>query len=73
MSSKVYSASIIGLEALPVEVEVDISHGLSIFNVLEKTQLFIISDNLDLMDVSFDPDNMEAITLGPQLQPEVSA
>jgi len=34
MSSKVYSASIIGLDALLVEVEVDISHGLSLFNIV---------------------------------------
>ena len=34
MSSKVYSAAIIGLEALPVEVEVDISGGLSLFNIV---------------------------------------
>jgi len=27
----------------------------------------IISDNLGLTDVPFDPDNMEAIAIGPQL------
>ncbi len=37
------------------------------FNTGAKVQLLIISDNLELTDVSFDPDNMEAIALGPQL------
>ncbi|MEA3238608.1 MAG: esterase-like activity of phytase family protein, partial [Candidatus Bipolaricaulota bacterium] len=36
-------------------------------SVLEKTPLLIISDNKDLTQVDFDPDNMEAISLGPQL------
>ena len=35
--------------------------------ILEKTPLLIISDNKDLTQVNFDPDNMEAIGLGPQL------
>jgi len=37
------------------------------FDTGAKVQLLIISDNPELTDVSFDPDNMEAITLGPQL------
>jgi len=41
--------------------------GLSTILVLEKVQLLIISDNPELTDISFDPDNMEAIALGPQL------
>jgi hypothetical protein len=36
-------------------------------SVLEKTPLLIISDNPDLTQVDFDPDNMEAIAIGPQL------
>lgn len=36
-------------------------------SVLEKTPLLIISDNKDLTQIDFDPDNMEAISLGPQL------
>jgi hypothetical protein len=32
-----------------------------------KVQLLIISDNPELTDVSFDPDNMEAIAIGPRL------
>ena len=36
-------------------------------SVLQKTPLLIISDNKDLTQVDFDPDNMEAISLGPQL------
>ena len=36
-------------------------------SVLEKTCLLVISDNQDLTQVGFDPDNMEAISLGPQL------
>ena len=36
-------------------------------SILEKTPLLIISDNKDLTQVNFDPDNMEAISLGPQL------
>ena len=35
--------------------------------VLEKTPLLIISDNADLTQIDFDPDNMEAISLGPRL------
>lgn len=35
--------------------------------VLEKTPILVISDNEDLTQVDFDPDNMEAISLGPQL------
>ena len=34
MSSKVFSAAIVGLEAKPVEIEVDISHGLSSFSIV---------------------------------------
>jgi hypothetical protein len=35
--------------------------------VLEKTEIIVMSDNQDLTQVDFDPDNMEAISLGPQL------
>jgi len=35
--------------------------------ILEKTPLLIISDNKDLTQIDFDPDNMEAIGLGPRL------
>ena len=34
MPSKIYSAALVGLEALPVEVEVDLSRGLHIFNIV---------------------------------------
>ena len=34
MSAKVFSAAIIGLDASPIEVEVDISGGLSLFNIV---------------------------------------
>ena len=37
------------------------------FDTGAKVQLLIISDNPELTDVLFDPDNMEAIALGPQL------
>ena len=36
-------------------------------SVLKKTPLLIISDNPDLTQIDFDPDNMEAISLGPRL------
>jgi hypothetical protein len=35
--------------------------------VLEKTPILVISDDKGLTQVDFDPDNMEAISLGPQL------
>ena len=34
MPSKVYSAAIVGLEAKPVEVEIDVSHGLRSFSIV---------------------------------------
>ena len=34
MPSKVYSAAIVGLDAKPVEVEIDISHGLRSFSIV---------------------------------------
>jgi len=34
MSAKVFSAAIIGLDATPIEVEVDISGGLALFNIV---------------------------------------
>ena len=34
MSAKVFSAAIVGLEATPIEVEVDISGGLALFNIV---------------------------------------
>ncbi len=34
MSSKVYSAAIIGLDAQIIEVEVDVSYGLRCFNIV---------------------------------------
>lgn len=34
MPSKIYSAALVGLEAQPVEVEVDLSRGLHIFNIV---------------------------------------
>jgi len=51
--------NVMALDALP--------GGLSIISILEKTQILVISDNLELTNIAFDPDNMEAITLGPQL------
>jgi hypothetical protein len=36
-------------------------------SILKKFPLLIISDNPELTDVPFDPDNMEAIAIGPQL------
>jgi hypothetical protein len=36
-------------------------------SVLEKFPLLVISDDPELTEVPFDPDNMEAIALGPQL------
>jgi len=36
-------------------------------SILKKFPLLIISDNPELTDVLFDPDNMEAIAIGPQL------
>ena len=41
--------------------------GISTISVLEKTQILIISDNPELTNIAFDPDNMEAIALGPKL------
>src|SRR3989344_4046383 len=34
MPSKVYSAAIVGLDAKPVEVEIDVSHGLRSFSIV---------------------------------------
>jgi hypothetical protein len=39
-------------------------------SILKKFPLLIISDNPELTDVSFDPDNMEAIAIGPRLSNE---
>ncbi len=55
------STNVMGIDAL---ADPNNPHTLSI---LEKTPLLIISDNKDLTQVDFDPDNMEAISLGPQL------
>ena len=34
MPYKVYSAAIVGLDAKPVEVEIDVSHGLRSFSIV---------------------------------------
>ena len=34
MPAKIYSAAIIGIEALPIEVEVDLSSGLHAFKII---------------------------------------
>jgi len=34
MPSKVFSAAIVGLDAKPVEVEIDVSHGLRSFSIV---------------------------------------
>ncbi len=34
MPSKIYSAALVGLDAQPVEVEVDLARGLHVFNIV---------------------------------------
>jgi hypothetical protein len=55
------ATNVIGIEGL---VDPENAHTIL---VLEKTPILVISDDKGLTQVDFDPDNMEAISLGPQL------